>query len=212
MIRHYDLGVDSVGTSNDPGDDTLAAYRSTAAAYLEHSGRPAPEVVAYLARFAELTRPGPVFEIGSGPGWDAEHLEQDGVQVVRSDATPEFVELLRAAGHEARTIDVRRDDLGGPYPGVLADAVLLHLTRDQFGHALRRCHDAVEPGGVLGLTLKEGDGEEWTTEKIDHPRYFAYWREPELRDRLDQAGWRVVDLQRTVGRQASWLLVIARRS
>lgn len=195
----------------DPGNVTLAAYQASAAAYLEHSAQPTPSVLVYLERFADLTRPGPVLELGSGPGWDADHLEQTGVRVIRSDATAEFVALLRAAGHEVRSIDIRHDEFGGPYPGVFADAVLLHLSRDEFAQALRRCHAAVVPGGVLGLTLKEGDGDEWTTEKIDQPRFFTYWRESALRAQLIDAGWEVVEVERTVGRRASWLLVIARR-
>lgn len=63
-----------------------------------------------------------------------------------------------AAGHDARVLDIRRDELGGPYRGVVADAVLLHLTRTEFAAALARCCAAVAPGGHFGLTLKEGDG------------------------------------------------------
>jgi hypothetical protein len=61
------------------------------------------------------------------------------------DATGAFVERLRAAGHQARQLDIRHDDLGGPYDAVLANAVLLHLGRDQFRLALRRILQAVTP-------------------------------------------------------------------
>jgi SAM-dependent methyltransferase len=195
----------------DPVDLTLAAYSSSAARYLEGIARPPSTLLAYLDRFSAMVGPGPVLEIGSGPGWDADHLEERGVTVVRSDAVVEFVRLLRDAGHEARVIDVRHDDLGGPYRGVLADAVLLHLTTDQMRDALRRLRDAVEPDGFLGVTLKEGDGAEWRTEKIDQPRFFQYWREPALRDVLAAAGWDVVSLEHRTGLTAAWLLVIARR-
>jgi SAM-dependent methyltransferase len=194
----------------DPGDATLLAYRSSAALYIRRSRRTAPSVSAYLDRFARMVGPGPVLELGSGPGWEADYLEGRGVTVLRSDASPEFVGLLRAAGHDVLTIDVRRDDLGGPHPGIVADAVLLHLTRAQFEAALGRCLSAVIPGGVLGLTLKEGDGSAWTTEKIDQPRFFTYWREPELRLVMERVGWEVVELEHTAD-EPSWLLVIARR-
>ena len=160
----------------DPADATLAAYQNRAQEYLRGSARPAPELIAYLGRFARLTRPGPVLEIGSGPGWDAGYLEGHGVQVIRTDATPAFVSLLRAAGHHARLLDARTDPLGGPYQGILANAVLHHLNRDQFEDVLRRARTAVTASGVLGFTVKEGDGAAWSEHKLGLPRHFTYWR------------------------------------
>lgn len=65
-------------------------------------------------------------------------------------------------------------------------------------------------GGVLGLTLKEGDGEAWTTERLDLPRWFVYWREPDLRHALTNAGWVVESFAHVVGQFDPWLYVLAR--
>ena len=117
-----------------------------------------------------------MLEIGSGPGWDAGYLEGHGVQVIRTDATPAFVSLLRAAGHNARLLDARTDPLGGPYQGILANAVLHHLNRDQFEDVLRRARTAVAASGILGFTVKEGHGAAWSEHKLGLPRHFTYWR------------------------------------
>lgn len=194
----------------DPDDTTLAAYQAAADRYIERSIRPSPAVLAYLDRFAGLVGHGRVLELGSGPGWDADYLEQRGVQVTRSDATPAFVERLRAAGHDAQLLDVRSGDLGGPYNGVLANAVLLHLSRDQFRDTLRRIRQAVTADGLLAVTLKEGDGEQWSTVKLGMPRHFTYWREPALRDALQETGWDVTFLAHSPGRADQWLQLIAR--
>jgi hypothetical protein len=69
---------------------------------------------------------------------DAAYLERRGLNVSRTDATPAFVEMMRAAGREARLLDIRTSDLGGPWEAVLAQAVLLHLDRAQFADALHR--------------------------------------------------------------------------
>ncbi len=128
----------------DPDDTTLASYEAAADIYIEQSTpQPGPFLRAFLDRLADLVGHGHVLELGSGPGWDAAYLERHGVQVTRSDATRAFVDRLRAAGHQARLLDIRRDDLGGPYDAVLADAVLLHLGRDQFRQALGRIRRAV---------------------------------------------------------------------
>lgn len=120
-----------------------------------------------------------------------------------------FVERLRAAGYRGGLLDIRTDDLGGPYDGILADAMLLHLTRGQFADVLRRIRQAVATEGFLAFTLKEGDGEKWSTAKIGPPRHFTYWRETAVRAELEK-----VRMESRVGRPRRrrtepWLLVLA---
>jgi hypothetical protein len=130
--------------------------------------------------------------------------------VSRTDATPAFVEMMRAAGREARLLDIRTSDLGGPWEAVLAQAVLLHLDRAQFADALQRIRQAVMDGGVLAFTVKEGDGDAWSEAKLDLPRHFTYWRERSLRDVLAQTRWAVMSIDRIAGRVEPWLYVMAR--
>jgi SAM-dependent methyltransferase len=99
---------DQAVSSADPDDGTtLASYEAGVDRYLEHSSPPGPEMVRYLDRYADLVGSGRVLELGSGPGWDALHLEARGVRVTRSDATHAFLTRLRAAGHDALHLDVR---------------------------------------------------------------------------------------------------------
>jgi len=168
-------------------------------------------IAALLEQVAANVPGGEVLELGSGPGLEAQYLEQRGLRVHRTDAMPGFVERLRQEGHQARVLDVRHDPLGGPFDAVVANAVLLHLHRDDFGHAVRACHEATRPGGVFALTLKEGDGEAWSEAKLDRPRWFVYWREHGLRGALDAAGWTVIRLERVQGRLEPWLHVLCRR-
>lgn len=193
----------------EPGDVTLASYVSGAQRYLDNSTPPPAPVVAYLDRLAELVGTGHVLELGSGPGWDAAHLASRGVRVTRTDANPVFVERLQAAGQPARLLDIRTDDLGGPYDAVLADAVLLHLSRGQFADVLRRIRRAVTAHGLLAFTLKEGDGQNWSTAKIGLPRHFTYWRETAVRAELEHAGWNVMSVDHVAELAEPWLFVLA---
>jgi SAM-dependent methyltransferase len=194
----------------DPDDATLAAYQSRVQEYLRSTSWPGPELIAFLDQFASLAGQGPVLEIGSGPGLDADYLESRGVRVIRTDATPAFVSRLRDAGHDARLLDARTDPLGGPYQGILANAVLLHLSRDQFEDLLRRARTATAPGGALAFTLKEGDGAAWSERKLGLPRHFTYWREPAVRAVLHRAGWPDASVKHVASRHNDWLHVIAR--
>jgi len=196
-----------------PTDRTLAAYQDGVDAYFAGSpaGVPDPVVLLLEAVVAHVPPGGEVLELGSGPGREALHLEHRGLLVERTNATPAFVDRLRHAGHQARVLDVRHDDLGGPFDAVLANAVLLHLDRDDLAPALRACHRATRPGGVLALTLKEGDGEAWSDAKLSTPRWFVYWREEPLRQALSDAGWTVLRLDHVQGRLEPWLHALSRR-
>ena len=58
--------------------------------------------------------------------------------------------------------------------------------------------------GALHVSLKEGDGEAWSTHgNVAAPRHFVYWREEPLRDALEAAGWSVDEVTRRDGRAAS---------
>ena len=64
---------------------------------------------------------------------------------------------------------------------------------------------------MLAATFKEGDGESWSTAKLEAPRWFTYWRAPALREVLEAAGWSVTSLAHVAGRLEPWLYVLAER-
>jgi SAM-dependent methyltransferase len=196
--------------ANAPGDITVASYDAAASLYREQSSPPGVEVRTFLDRVARLVGAGTVLELGSGPGWDAAYVENQGPRVVRTDAAPAFVRQLQAEGHTARLLDIRSDDLGGPYEGMLANAVLLHLDRQEFGAFLIGARHAVVDSGVFAFTLKEGDGEAWSHAKLGLPRHFTYWREPQVRSALAVAGWSALSIDHVPGRVEPWLFVLAR--
>jgi 2-polyprenyl-3-methyl-5-hydroxy-6-metoxy-1,4-benzoquinol methylase len=198
----------------DRNDETLQTYERAAARYAERTVRAADEPDDLVPLVATHAPPGAwVLEIGSGPGHDAARLEALGFRVRRSDATRAFVEMQRAEGHEIDVLDVRSDDLGGPYDVVFAHAVLLHIDRVELPGVLTRLREAVRPGGLLAMSLKEGDGEEWSSHKVELPRHFTYWREGPLRTALVDAGWAPVVLERVSWPDAHgpWLLTLSRR-
>ncbi|CAN5375805.1 hypothetical protein BH09ACT12_BH09ACT12_30670 [soil metagenome] len=199
---------------------TVASYDARATAYRDATTDAHERVSAALGDFAACVGSGArVLEIGSGGGRDALALEQHGVLVRRSDITPGFVDLLRAAGHRADVLDPLVDDLADPesadrpYDGVWANACLLHVARADLPVVLARLAAVTRAGGVLRVSLKEGDGDGWATHgSIGSPRMFTYWRLDELTAVLDAAGWQVEASSRDAGlRGETWLGVLAGR-
>lgn len=137
------VGVHDRAVSTPDDDDvTLASYEAGVDRYLEHSSPPGAEMERYLDRYAALVgsgrvRAGQRARVGRaaprGP-WSAGHPQR---------RHPRLPGRLRAAGHDAVHLDARTDDLGGPWDGLLADAVLLHLDRLQLEELLHRARRAV---------------------------------------------------------------------
>ncbi len=192
---------------------TLASYEQRADRYRAGlSDTPAPWHRAFLDSLVRRLPDGArVLELGSGPGRDAAYLLERGVQLQPSDAVTAFLDQMRERGLDPVRVDVLTDDLGGPWAAVLASAVLLHLTPGELAVALDRAHTAVEAGGLLAVTLKEGDGYGWSDHTLGLPRYFTYWRPAALRTLLEQHGWRVETMDQRDGSRDAWLLVVARR-
>jgi SAM-dependent methyltransferase len=200
---------------------TVESYDASAAAYRDGTADLPESVRAAIAELAARLPIGArVLEIGSGPGRDARELEAAGLSVRRTDITPGFVALMRQEGHPADLLDPLTDDLGDParpgtpYDAVWANASLLHVARTDLPVLLRRLADATVPDGVLRFSVKEGDGEAWSTHgHVAGARHFTFWREGPLRDALERAGWLVEAVARHEGPETRqpWLDVVARR-
>lgn len=154
-----------------------------------------------------------ILELGSATGRDAAYLGGLGYRVECTDATPAFVDLLRSQGIEARPLNAISDDLPVGLDLVLADAVLLHFTRDQAAHVIAKVHAALLPGGRFAFTLKRGEGQAWSLEKLGVPRFFCYWSAPQIQTVLSKAGFASIDITENRNQRTGtdWLLIIARR-
>ena len=199
---------------------TVASYDAFAAQYRSCSEARPYLVGEAVERFAATLPVGArVLEVGSGPGRDARALEAVGLSVRRTDITPAFVAMLRADGFAADVIDPLTDDLsdparaGAPYDGVWAGASLLHVDRAHMPEVVRRLGDATRAGGVLHMSLKEGDGERWAMDgDVGGPRRFVYWRAQPVRELLGANGWSVDDVYHWGVPQDRCLDVLARRA
>jgi 2-polyprenyl-3-methyl-5-hydroxy-6-metoxy-1,4-benzoquinol methylase len=200
----------AVGEDRSEQAETVAAYQADAAAYAS-AVHLVDSVREELASFAARVGPvGRVLEVGSGGGRDARALEAAGLVVRRTDITPAFVEVMRADGFDADVLDPLVDDLGGPWDGVWTNAALLHVARPDLPVVLARLRAATRPGGTLYLSLKEGDGEAWSTHgDVRARRHFVYWRAGPLRAVVEGAGWRVDELRHVQGAREPWLEVFA---
>lgn len=194
----------------EPSARTVSSYELVAADYARETAGGGPSEP--LARLAAVLPGDEVLEIGSGPGWDADALEDAGLRVRRTDATRAFIDLQQARGKRAELLDVTVDELGGPYDGIVALAVLQHVPRQRLPGVLARMATALRPAGALLVCVRTGAGELWEIGESGNPYYCALWGEDEFVDLLETAGLHVVWQDASVdGEDNDWLYLVATR-
>jgi SAM-dependent methyltransferase len=170
---------------------TIASYEECASSYAQ-STAPAPgsqETPGLRVLLTTLPRQGPVLEIGSGPGWDADWLETRGVTVRRTDATQGFVNLQQRRGASAELLDVVSDNIAGPYVGVMALYVFQHFDRPQLPGVLAKVARALIPGGVLLFSIREGCGDLLEGRGDGNGYFCAQWQKTDLDAGLAELGF-----------------------
>ncbi len=208
------MNTHELDSSHNDNDITLQSYQNKTQEYIEGT----PPVDDALKSWIDeclglIPKNGKILEIGSGFGRDAEYIKQRGFGIECSDAVPNFVEILKSKGLEARTLNVLRDTIGGRHDMVLADAVLLHFTPEEATQVTRKVHAALNSAGIFALRVKRGDGAAWTNAKLGEPRYFYYWQPDNLKKMLADCGFEWMDMaeNHTSHNNADWMGVVARK-
>lgn len=150
-----------------------------------------------------------ILEIGSAFGRDASYIQQAGyMNVTVTDAFDAAVDSLKEHGFtSAQKLNILTDEPEGEYGLIFASAVFLHFTENEFELALSNIHNHLGAKGLLAFTVKEGDGEEWSSAKMEAPRFFHYWREVPLKNMVQKCGYKVLEITTNEEFSQKWLAV-----
>lgn len=193
---------------------TLIGYEGCADDYAETTApKPGVDDQPALVELLRAVEPGSrLLEIGSGPGWDADWLEERGLAVRRTDGAESFVHFQASRGRRAERLDVIRDPLGGPYDGVVALYVLQHVEREILPSVFARIAQAIRDGGAFLLGLREGEGESVEIGSKGNEYYVALWPRSEIVAVLAGLGLDLLWSHSFDGREGRWLITLFRKS
>ncbi|OHV36105.1 MULTISPECIES: class I SAM-dependent methyltransferase [Pseudofrankia] len=164
-------------------DATRAAYDAVASQYAALfadplAGRPLDR--GLLTGFAELVRtapPGPVADLGCGPGHLTAMLHTLGLDAFGADLSPAMIALARQAYPRLR-FDVATmtglDLADGALSGIVAWYSIIHIPPAELPGTIAEFHRLLTPGGQLLLAFQTTDQPDGPPQPFDHKVTTAY--------------------------------------
>jgi SAM-dependent methyltransferase len=182
---------------------TIATYDAIAPHY-HLTGTPELRELATksMRAFESMLHGTKVVVAACGNGRDSRYLTGLGLQVVSFDLSRGMLKV--AKGEDPNGVyllmDLRNmDSLKGPFDGIYADGCLYHLTRAEFVQWMKQAFDLLAPKGVLYMSMKEGQGEEFVAvprpgypggerarQVLRGKRFYTYYSRDELLGHFDR--------------------------
>lgn len=173
---------------------TLAFYDREGAAYADWSA-PKGEY-AWLEKFLSLAPEGRLLDYGCGGGWAAKRMLDAGRRVEAFDGSAALAaEASKLTGINVKVMRFEGFDAVSRYAGLWASFCLLHAPRAAMAGNLARIARALQPGGLLYLGLKTGEGEA----RDSLGRFYSYFGREEIEAMLTAAGFREIDIREKQG-------------
>ena len=197
--------------NNSERDKTLEYYETNTVEFYEST------VIADLTilhdKFLEqVPVGGRILDFGCGSGRDTKVFLDRGYQVDAIDGSAELSKLAsQYTGIQVRCMDFFDLDAINTYNGIWACASLLHVEKQRIPDIISKLRDALVTGGVLYMSFKYGDFNEFRDE-----RHFTDLNEELAEELLSKINgietvdiWQSYDVRR--GKDVHWLNMMVRK-
>jgi ubiquinone/menaquinone biosynthesis C-methylase UbiE len=190
----------------DPTQETYDTYAALIADRFWETKLP----LAWDAFCARLPKGAIVADLGCGAGRDTRQFTGRGFWTAGLDYS---FGMLVQASQRAPAPYTQGDLRSLPFADAVLDAAwvnasLLHIPRAQAPGVLAEVRRALKPGGVLYLSLKEGEGEKW--ERREGDRFFTFFRVEEIHALLADAGFGLLEEWIDHTSKVTWINLLAR--
>ena len=179
--------------TKDAVGGTRCAYDQIAETYAAVNSGDMPEALARLGckLLDHVGRGAHILDVGCGVGRDMGWFEAQGMQVTGVDLSPGMLAHARhVTSSPLQPTDMRRLAFRDAcFDGGWCVASLLHLPKREAPAALSAMRRVLKPGGMLMVSVQEGDGEAWEGGYVEGvTRFFARYGRAEIEGMLAEAG------------------------
>lgn len=206
--------VNVAGTVTEALNPTIKYYNDNVDVYARQTMFcPLPHLYEPFGEF--LPASSRILDAGCGVGRDTRHFIEEGHIVISFDASIEMVKKCREYPH-AYCIQRSFEEVNfkEEFDGVWANASLVHLEKPDATKTISRLATALKPGGIMFISLKEGQG----TKQEDDGRFFQYYTEVETKDLYTADGrlsliklWKSASAIHNGSDQSVWLNILLKR-
>ena len=187
-----------------------AAYDQLVDAYVERNHNAIGDFLTKPIRdlSKHVGAQGNILDLGCGTGRDMALFESQGVNVIGGDLSGGMLTFAQQQVSSPLTmLDMQRIPFtDSVFEGVWSCASLLHIPKADAPAVLREVWRVLRTGGMLILSVQEGDSESWDGGyAIDVQRFFARYRPAEMQAMLTQTGFVVESLAREMSGTKVWL-------
>ena len=198
-------------TATDPLDQTRQTYDEHAAVIAERFWR-SQLVRAWETFLGALPPRSKIIDIGCGAGRDVYQFLENGHTVLGLDYS---AGLLAEAAKRMNGAFVQADMRALPlapscFDGAWLSASLLHLPKTEVPGVLAGVHACLKTGGVVYISVKVGQGEEW--ENREGPRFFSYFEDAEISHLVTQAGFSLRQTWQEQTPKLTWANILAAKA
>jgi SAM-dependent methyltransferase len=124
-----------------------------------------------------------LLDIGAGTGIHGKFFQDNGLEVVCTDLSPELVKLCRRKGLSAHVMDFLNLEFpAGSFDAVFAMNCLLHVPRNELAQALAAVRDVLKPSGLFfwgqyGGVVSEG---RFQDDRYEPQRFFCFLTDEDM--------------------------------
>jgi SAM-dependent methyltransferase len=199
---------------DDKKRQTIATYDASAAGMAMKFEIVGPRTEDIQKAFSHAPRKGDprVLELGCGNGRDALEILKLTKAYVGMDLSEGLLSMARLAapGADFRLGDMETDPFPAGQDIIFAFASLLHSPQERVRAIMRKAHDALNPGGIFCINLKEEAYREHLKEDEFGARTFYYYT-PSLIEELAGDAYQALWLDRRNNGKQAWFTMGLRK-
>lgn len=194
---------------------TIEIYEKLSKRYIKDiAGTNIKQLPDFVKLLPKVSR---VLDVGCAGGRDSKKFIKAGFEVVGIDLVDVFLKEAKKSVPQAEFIKMDLLNLkfsDNYFDGIWANAVLLHLKKEDIPQALKGFHRILKPKGKLYVSVKRGRGEKHKEEKLsgENKRFFSYFLKNELEGFIKNAGFKIISsniFPDSLGRQdLKWIGVL----